>query len=154
MKEIVSLEETINSIYMDVIYPFEFTIIEQREFSGGALIKYSGRYFQIEFTNDRGIIEVGVGPLEEEWIVGVENINAFLTLKELGRNVSAADRKLIIAKRLGHNEQAAFLKTSYEAIGAALSPSNSAKTRKPINEHYEERWGFGMYEIQPPSDPS
>jgi len=145
MDEINSLVETIHLSFEGVLRQLNFKEGEQRHFERGATISYRNDDFRIEFAYDRGIVETGVGPLGDDWTVGVENMKAFISLKESSGILGVAERKLIIATRLSHNEQAQFLLNSSALIGNALSKSNSHGTRKEIRALYDERWGFGMY---------
>jgi hypothetical protein len=137
-----TLDKDFNEHLANVASELGFEIYEQySDETGGALIKLRNDQLRIELINDRGIVNLNIGPLiGKENFIDAELLNSYLTLQEETEQLTKWSRKKIVNKRIGLDEQVNLLTTKRTNLELIFSKKQLKKTLKELQQLGEERF--------------
>lgn len=114
---------------------------EQSSNIGGALIKLRNAELQIQLVNDRGIINLDIGPAgKAENFTDAELLNSLIQLNTSTEPLTKLARKKLINKRLGLSEQVSFLTTNYRELVELFSKRSNSRTFAQLEALGNERF--------------
>ncbi len=114
---------------------------EQSSKTGGALIRLQNSELRIQLVNDRGIINLEVGPISGfENFTDTELINSLIQLNYSTEPLTKMGRKKILNKRLGLSEQVTFLSTYYNELTELFSTPSTSRTMEQLETLGNERF--------------
>jgi len=114
---------------------------EQSNNAGGALIKLRNAELQIQLVNDRGIINLDIGPTgKTENFTEAELLNSLIQLNSASESLTKMGRKKIVNKRIGLGDQVKFLIEHYAELTVLFSRSRYKKTSEELLKLGEERF--------------
>ena len=137
-----TLDKDFNEHLANVASELGFEVYEQySDETGGALIKLRNDQLRIELINDRGIVNLNIGPLTgKENFIDAELLNSYLTLQEETEQLTKWSRKKIVNKRIGLDEQVNLLTTKRSNLELIFSKKQLKKTFKELQQLGEERF--------------
>lgn len=113
---------------------------EQSSNNGGALIKLRNAELQIKLVNDRGIINLDIGPTgRTENFRDAELLNSLVQLNNSTEPLTKLARKKIVNMRIGLAEQVIFLIEHYTELSELFSMKRYKKTSEQLLKLGEER---------------
>jgi hypothetical protein len=114
---------------------------EQSSNTGGALIKLQNSKLRIQLVNDRGIINLDIGPIcGPETFTDTELLNSLIQLNNTTEPLTKMGRKKILNKRLGLSEQVTFLTTHYNELTELFSTPSNSRTLEQLETLGNERF--------------
>ena len=114
---------------------------EQSSNTGGALIKLRNTELKIQLVNDRGIINLDIGPTGRlENFTDTELLNSLIQLNGVSESLTKMSRKKIVNKRIGLGEQIKFLTEYYTELKKLFSSKKCKKTSEQLVKLGEERF--------------
>lgn len=114
---------------------------EQSSNTGGALIKLRNAELKIQLVNDRGIINLDIGPVDKtENFTGTELLNSLIQLNALTKPLTKLARKKLFNKRLGLGEQVSFLTAYYSELAELFSKRSNSRTLDQLEALGNERF--------------
>lgn len=137
-----TLDKDFNEHLANVASELGFKVYEQySDETGGALIKLKNGQLRIELINDRGIVNLNIGPpTGKENFIDAELLNSYLTLQEETEQLTKWSRKKIVNKRIGLDEQVNLLTTKRTNLELIFSKKQLKKTLKELQQLGEERF--------------
>ena len=138
-----TLDKDFNEHLANVASELGFKVYEQySDETGGALIKLKNGQLRIELINDRGIVNLNIGPLTgKENFIDAELINSYLTLQEQeSEQLTKWSRKKIVNKRIGLAEQVNLLTAKRTNLEHIFNKKQLKKTIKDLQQLGEERF--------------
>jgi len=97
-------------------------------------IEFKNESFRVQLLDDRGLIELGIGPnFDNASFINVELCNALVTFLKFPDELNASERRKILRTRLDFKAQALFIVDNFERLNEMLSTSNYLITFDQIN---------------------
>tara|TARA_Y100001972_G_C7634405_1_gene318451 strand:+ start:73 stop:516 length:444 start_codon:yes stop_codon:yes gene_type:complete len=114
---------------------------EQSSNTGGALIRLRSAELKIQLVNDRGIINLDIGPVgKTENFTDAELLNSLIQLNTSAEPLTKLARKKLVNKRLGLSEQVSFLTTNYRELTELFSKRSNSRTFAQLEALGSERF--------------
>ena len=114
---------------------------EQASNTAGALIKLRNAQLQIQLVNDRGIINLDIGPTgKTENFTDAELLNSMIQLNNSTQPLTKLARKKLVNKRLSLSEQVTFLTTNYNELAELFSKRVHSRTLEQLEALGTERF--------------